>query len=472
MSTAFKKKSSTKKISKKGKLRPFKLRPRRSTKAKSRAFKHIVKTGRWTPEEVERLRKLLTWPGMTIVRIARLMHRSVDSVWIQVLRLQEAHAKSAGTTPKKKKAPGWLLPGQGLSPEQIPDGSVTVKVGSVAFENLAMGKSDKAKPREGRFFRVYYGTDREPVDPAKPETGFTGDRGHRVYYGSCDVHIPKTHKIGSTGTSPWIFWRRDGKLDLTAMVSLAEDAFWQAVVDDLKGRELDKRSALVFIHGFNVSFDEAAIRAAQMGADLKIPGVTAFYSWPSKGSVADYMADESAIEASEPFITKFLIDFAEKSGAEHIHIIAHSMGNRGLLRALKTIAEKASAETSLPFTQLILAAPDVDCDTFRQLAAAHRKVAARATLYVSSKDKAVAASAFLHDYDRAGFVPPVTIVGGIDTIEVSNVDLTLLGHGYVASARDVLRDMHDLIFNNASPENRFGLMDALAGTLKYWIIGK
>ena len=55
----------------------------------------------------------------------------------------------------------------------------------------------------------------------------------------------------------------------------------------------------MFIHGFNVSFADAAIRAAQLSCDLSIAGVMAFYSWPSQGTLAGYAADESSIEASE-----------------------------------------------------------------------------------------------------------------------------------------------------------------------------
>lgn len=39
----------------------------------------------------------------------------------------------------------------------------------------------------------------------------------------------------------------------------------------------DSPHALFFQHGFNVSFEEAAIRAAQIGFDLKVPGATAFW---------------------------------------------------------------------------------------------------------------------------------------------------------------------------------------------------
>ena len=57
-------------------------------------------------------------------------------------------------------------------------------------------------------------------------------------------------------------------------------------------------------------------------------------------------------------------------------------------------------------------------------------------------------------------------------VYVTNVDLTLLGHGYVAQARDVLHDMYAVLHYQAGPAKRMGLMSALMpeGGNPYWII--
>jgi esterase/lipase superfamily enzyme len=81
-----------------------------------------------------------------------------------------------------------------------------------------------------------------------------------------------------------------------------------------------------------------------------------------------------------------MTDFAERSGADAVHIIAHSMGNRGVLRAVNRIAKVAELRSGTPFGQFILAAADVDADTFRQLSVAYSDVARRTTLYVSKHD--------------------------------------------------------------------------------------
>jgi esterase/lipase superfamily enzyme len=143
------------------------------------------------------------------------------------------------------------------------------------------------------------------------------------------------------------------------------------------------------------------------------------------------------------------------------------MGNRALIRAVQQASESARAT----FNQIFLAAPDIDVDTFNQLASAYNKISRRTTLYCSSKDKALKASGFLYEFPRAGLVPPITIVNGIDTIEVSKVDFSRLGHGYYAAARDVLQDMHHLIFNNTDPQKRFGLSQIEAANGTYWTFG-
>lgn len=64
---------------------------------------------------------------------------------------------------------------------------------------------------------------------------------------------------------------------------------------------------------------------------------------------------EPTIEASERAITDFLVDFTANCGAEKVHVIAHSMGNRGLLRALQRIAAHAETRGRVKFGQIFLA---------------------------------------------------------------------------------------------------------------------
>jgi esterase/lipase superfamily enzyme len=380
-------------------------------------------------------------------------HRDLDDL---IQRLQRFASYPIPAAPPKPESP---QDGTHKPPAGIDSGKASVPPKRHAQSNI---------------YRTWFGTNRQPVTRTGAVVGFSSSRDTQTHYGICEVTIPKAHKIGSTGSPLWkrILTLTDDRLKVIRVDSMSEDVYWTSVEGALKTVGIDERDAVVFIHGYNVSFEEAALRAAQIGYDLGIAGVMAFYSWPSKGSLDGYPADEASIEASEGFIADFLTRMATTSGAARVHIIAHSMGNRGLLRAIDRIATTAAKESRVPFNQIILAAADVDRDTFARLSVAYRSVAQRTTMYVCARDRAVEASHWLHDYPRAGLAPPVLVVPGIDTINVSNLDLTLLGHGYVAEARDVLQDMHRLIREGSPPERRFGLRrEVTPEGATYWMVG-
>ena len=199
------------------------------------------------------------------------------------------------------------------------------------------------------------------------------------------------------------------------------------------------------MHGFNVSFADAARRTAQLAYDLQLDGAAGFYSWPSRGvpDLLGYTHDENSVQWTVPHLVAFLEELARDSGAERIHLIAHSMGNRALAAALQEIAWKMAAHPAPPsFAEVILTAPDIDAEVFRGLAQAMRPTARRMTLYASGRDRALKVSHGIHGYGRAGDVEPeIVVVDGLDSIDASAVDTGLLGHSYFADQRSVISDI-------------------------------
>jgi len=276
-----------------------------------------------------------------------------------------------------------------------------------------------------------------------------------VHYGKCEVSIPASHKIGKLET-PSILrleFRPDPKkhIVLTKTDSLEEEEFFQQVQTSVS-RSVTK-DAFVFIHGFNVSFEDAARRTGQIAYDLDFVGAPVFYSWPSNGKVADYPKDETNITWSTPHFQRFMKLMSERSGADRIHIIAHSMGNRAVCDALKALSY---TNPYLTFSHLVLAAPDIDADTFQELAKTLQLISGRITLYESSKDKALCASKRIHGNPRAG--EPLLVVPGLDTIDASEIDTDFLGHSYFSSNWPLLSDIHAILSDDKPPAGRFGLM--------------
>ena len=220
-----------------------------------------------------------------------------------------------------------------------------------------------------------------------------------------------------------------------------------------------QKQAFVFVHGYNVTFDEAAKRTAQIAFDLAFDGAPIMYSWPSRGTVKAYTVDESNIQWTKPHLQQFLTEVAESSGAATIHLIAHSMGNRALTRAFGDLVEEQESHLIDKFQKIILTAPDIDEDVFKQeIAPAMLKAPAHITLYASSNDKALKASKVVHGHPRAGDSgEKLVILPGIDTIDASDANTGLLGHSYFAESLDVISDIFELLKSGKKLRNEFVL---------------
>lgn len=319
--------------------------------------------------------------------------------------------------------------------------------------------------------RVFYATDREAV-AEKESVDFTGIRSAKdsLSYGSCDVSIPETHTFAEV-EKPSI-WKLEFHADpekhmvLQRVVRESKDAFFNQVSTAVSSSP--SKDAFVFIHGYNVSFGDAAIRTAQLAYDFGFKGAPILYSWPSKGSLLGYLSDEDAISETTANFKLFLQDVANNTGASVVHVIAHSMGNRAALSALSQLATDTHFPNFARFSTIVFAAPDVDRDVFVSSIAQIRKPQTKITLYVSRHDQALAASHLLfHKEHRAGEGGSDSIVvTGMDTVDVSQLSADALGHSYYGDNSNVVRDVLEFFRGQIAP--RAGLSRVGLGTLAYW----
>jgi esterase/lipase superfamily enzyme len=238
-------------------------------------------------------------------------------------------------------------------------------------------------------------------------------------------------------------------------------------LSDLKAatKAASNRDALLFIHGYNVSFDDACRRAAQLAYDIKFQGQIILYSWPSHASVLNYAGDEEMTEWSQPHFNVFLKQLLSGSEISRLHVIAHSMGNRLLTGALfsNVLTEKEISHLG----ELVLAAPDVNRLIFDQYPGFKKRM----TLYASDRDQALRLSKWFHGYSRAGDArPDIDIKAGMDSIDASAVDTSFLGHSYIGDSRSVLADVAALIPAGTEPIKRFGTVMAGPPSRSWWVI--
>ncbi|MHA1549565.1 MAG: alpha/beta hydrolase, partial [Alphaproteobacteria bacterium] len=212
---------------------------------------------------------------------------------------------------------------------------------------------------------------------------------------------------------------------------------------------------------------------AQITYDLNFDGAPILYSWPSRGSTFAYVRDEAVVRLSGRHLVRFLDDVVARSGARHINLIAHSMGNRAMIDALELIAVRrlAKGRTGPLFEQAIFAAPDEDAALFAEMLSVVRPIARRVTLYGSENDVALSASRALHgDYNRAGQGGDALLVAdGVDSIDMSELGSDILGHSYFAASASALTDMSWLFWQDAPPDRRCGMDGKSRADGRFWL---
>ncbi|MEJ1961773.1 MAG: alpha/beta hydrolase [Gammaproteobacteria bacterium] len=327
---------------------------------------------------------------------------------------------------------------------------------------------------DGRIRKVWYGTSRAPLKPMDERLGYGEELDVRLHYGCCHVLVPRNHEIGSVGTS-WI--RRlitleaDDSLKLENRLPYDVEEFRAKIEADLSLWD-GARTGLVYIHGFRVTFDEAACLAAQIGSDLEVNGIISFFSWPAAGKFRAYGWDKETaeLEASKRLFLEFFNTLLSINKLDRLDIVAHSMGNRVLAKSIGDL-QKLCTGHNVTLGHLVLAAPDIFRVQFKEAAPSYLAAAQkRITVYTSNKDWALWGSKKANGYTRIGYEPPVFTHAGVDTVSVSLLPMDVLGHGYIATAKPVIEDLKRLLWKNESPMERRlqGVPDD--GVADYWRI--
>ena len=309
------------------------------------------------------------------------------------------------------------------------------------------------------------------ADIEKHGVTYTNHRG-TLARGVCEVTVPDKHQKGSVERPSLLRFeiREDQRehIVLTSATELSVVEFQQRLSETVSSSP--DRDVLVFIHGYNVDFESAVQRTAQLAVDLPFEGVPVCYSWPSQGTLLGYSVDETNAAWTGTHLEEFLLELAHESGADSINVIAHSMGNRPMTAAMGQIRWRWDSELDPPFDRVVLAAPDVDADRFRRdLAPSLLEVANQVTLYASSDDQALVASKKVHGYPRAGESgTDIVVVPGVETIDVSGIDLSLLGHSYYGDNASMLQELYEVVRARLPAPHRAQLIPIGEGSSVYW----
>ncbi len=241
----------------------------------------------------------------------------------------------------------------------------------------------------------------------------------------------------------------------------------QAMFQELQDEMRACSDVLVFIHGFNVSWEDAVASALALQESLNQPDagkpaqrvLVVLFSWPSDGKALPYVSYKSdrtdalasggavgrAFLKMRDFLLKVrTLDLRGRDQAcgQEIHLLCHSMGNYVLQAALDRLYEHTPGNTfPRMFEHIFLCAPDVDDDVLepgKPLGAVH-ELAQHVTVYSNRGD----VSMYISDYTKGhperlghnGPARPVQLHNKVHAVDCTAIVTGLVEHSYYQDGR-------------------------------------
>jgi esterase/lipase superfamily enzyme len=357
--------------------------------------------------------------------------------------------------------------------------------------------------RRKSWVEVLYATDRRP-DESMPGASLYGyERSLSLAFGACrvdlgaglswselvrlsrtrhrDTEVPISlswvNELVRFPPTPYRECLEDGKVVPDPRVMARAEACVAQVHRKLQDRlrRCRRKEIFLYVHGFNNSFEDAAVVAAEYWHFLGRVGVPVIFSWPA-GSVGplSYFIDRESGEFAIHHLKMFLRMLGTCPGLEKVNIVAHSRGTDVLTTAIRELhmecgGEPRATREQFRFGRLVLAAPDLDIGVMRQRGAENGvgAVFERSTVYFRGQDRAIKLAEWLFGSDRRlgqltiGSMTEeerqaISLFPNMEMIEARVPSADLVGHGYFHSSPAVSSDVILILRDNRRPGAEHG----------------
>jgi esterase/lipase superfamily enzyme len=210
-----------------------------------------------------------------------------------------------------------------------------------------------------------------------------------------------------------------------------------AQIGELVNPAAPPHDVLLYVHGFNQTFETAALDAAHLSDGIRFRGDTMVFSWPSKAKLLDYGYDRESAMWSRDALEQVFNGVITSPSVRRVHIVAHSIGTMLAMEALRQIYDRHGGVVVEKIGAVVFASPDIDMDVFSASVERVGPIASKITLVTATNDRALAVSSML-----AG---GTTRVGAAEQAQLKQLGL----HVIDASQQGWGLINHDLFLSNA-----------------------
>ncbi len=291
------------------------------------------------------------------------------------------------------------------------------------------------------------------------------------HFSVVSVSVPPNHRAGRIESAT--FGRNVAGRDFT--ISSRRNLEKADFLDEIAARASSDDGAageiLLYVHGYDISLNEARFRTAQLVVDSGFAGTPALFTWDSvsRSGLAAYEADKESATVARDALEKLIFDLSNVQGVRHVNILAHSMGAWLTMESLRAIAISGHPDLDGRLGEVMLAAPDIDLGVFSQQVL--RVGPEHVTIFVSSTDRALLLSSHIAgDRPRLGALDPSNprdreaLEGlGVSVHDLSRLNNDFVGHNTFAEVPAVVRRIGAQLAaaeNNEADRSRFDISEA------------
>jgi esterase/lipase superfamily enzyme len=205
---------------------------------------------------------------------------------------------------------------------------------------------------------------------------------------------------------------------------------------------------LIYVHGYNQTFEMAALDAARLSDGVKFHGESMIFSWPSRAKLLDYGYDRESAMWSRDALERVLDDVMTSPSVGRVHIVAHSVGTMLTMEALRQVCARHPDLAAVKIGAVVFASPDIDMDVFKSSVERIGPIAAKITVITATNDRALAVSRMLAGgMSRVGAAEKAQLEAlGLRVIDASEQGWGIINHDLFlsnAQIRQVIRHAID-----------------------------
>jgi len=280
-------------------------------------------------------------------------------------------------------------------------------------------------------------TTRKPVNGAREKPWFGTERSPAMSFGRAKLTPPDQSRfsLAAVGLEDW-------RLDSIEPV---------AQVDDLLAAT-SGRDVLIYIHGFNQTFETAALDAARLSDGIRFRGETMVFSWPSRGNLLDYVYDRESAMWSRDALDQVLDAMIANPATGRIDIVAHSVGTMLTMEALRQLYARHGEVAADKVDAVVFASPDIDMDVFTSSVGHIGPLAAKITVVAATNDRALALSSWIAGgMTRVGAAEKARLLAlGLRVIDASDQGWGIINHDLFLSNTEIRQVIRHAIEGHAA----------------------